>query len=98
MAAELSLKSGTMLTQLSPREAWAKHAAYGGPYTPKLFPPFVTQAGGRVEAEPIAPYVSAVESGREDCAVSYEGAGKGVMFVHNRRIAASGCLAHARLT
>jgi type IV secretion system coupling TraD/TrwB family protein len=50
MAAELGLKSGAMLTQLSTGEVWAKHATYGGPYTPKLFPPIMTHATGREAA------------------------------------------------
>jgi hypothetical protein len=50
MATELGLKSGAMLTQLSPGEVWAKHATYGGPYTPRLLPPIVTHASGREAA------------------------------------------------
>jgi hypothetical protein len=50
MAAELGLKSGAMLTQLSTGEVWTKHATYGGPYTPKLLPALDIPATGREAA------------------------------------------------
>jgi hypothetical protein len=50
MAAELGLRSGSMLTQLSAREVCAKHATYGGPYWPRLLPPIAIHATGREAA------------------------------------------------
>jgi hypothetical protein len=47
IAAELGLKRGDLLTQLSPAEVWAKHTTYGGPYSPRLLSPIVTGATGR---------------------------------------------------
>jgi type IV secretion system coupling TraD/TrwB family protein len=47
IAAEIGLKAGEMLANLGPREVWAKHATYGGPYTPRLLPPIRTRASGR---------------------------------------------------
>jgi len=46
IAAEIGLKRGDMLTQLSVGEVWAKHATYGGPYYPRLIAPIVTNAKG----------------------------------------------------
>ena len=39
-----------MLTQLSTGEVWAKHATYGGPYTPRLLPSILMYATGREAA------------------------------------------------
>ena len=63
--------AAAMLTQLSPGEVWAKHATYGGPSAPKLFPPiemhadaarlrFVPASGRILTLAPIQP----LEAGR----------------------------------
>jgi hypothetical protein len=79
MAAEVGLKSGAMLTQLSTGEVWAKHATYGGPYTPETVAALRDtrrRPRGPAEAEPATQLVSATEGRGEDRAVSAKGRGE----------------------